>query len=268
MPHLTLNHKALYYEQSGAGEVLVLIHSALMDQRLWQPQREHLAPHFRLLTYDLYGYGNSAFTEARQMEHADDLALLLDALGYAEVHLLGVSMGGEIAQRFTLEYPERVQSLMLVGAGLEGYDYPDDAFGWWASFIEAIRANERSTAGTIFMENALNPKEAPLTAEQYAFLQNLMGDYTFKHYVDDTLLWKGYDRPVIERLAEITCPTLLVVGEADTAVTHAIAQWTANRISGARLERIPRAGHLPNVQQPARFNDTVLAFLQNLRSDR
>lgn len=264
MPHLTLNHKSLYYEQSGEGETLVLIHPALLDQRLWTVHRERLTPYFRLLTYDLYGYGNSAFTEARQMEHADDLAFLLDVLGYQQAHILGVSMGGEIAQRFTLEYPERVHSLILVGSGLEGYDYPNDTFRWWASFVEAIGANQLSTAGTIFIENALNSKEAPLTAEQYAYLHDLMDDYTFKHYVDDTLLWKVYDTPTIKRLDEIRCPTLLMVGEADTAVNHAIAQLMASYISGARLETIPHAGHLPNVQQPKMFSDIILTFLLNL----
>ncbi|MCI0711089.1 MAG: alpha/beta hydrolase [Chloroflexi bacterium] len=266
MPQIEVNHKPLYYELAGEGETLVLVHAALVDSRLWQSQLAFFSEHFQVLTYDLYGYGKSAFTGEKKINHEDDLALLLDKLGIEHAHLLGASLGGEMVQRFALEYPERVRSLILVGAGLEGYDYPEDAFAWWARFANAMQSDDFEQAGSIFIENAFNSTGAPLTPEQLTTLQAMVKDYSFRHYVDDMLLWKSYDSPVIERLNEISCPTLVIVGEADTPTNQAIAQFLANSVDSASLITIAYAGHLPNLQQPETFNESVLHFLSKIEA--
>lgn len=266
MPQMDITNKQLHYDITGEGETIVLIHAALLDSRMWNAQAVAFSKYFQVLTYDLYGYGNSTLTEEKRIEHVDDLALLLDNLHIEKAHILGASMGGEIAQRFALEYPERVRSLILIGAGLEGYEYPEDAFAWWATFVDAIHANTLRTAETIFIEHALNRKEALLSAELYTSLQTIMQDYTFKHYVDDTLLWKTYDVPVIEQLGTIICPALIIVGEADTPVNHSIAQFLVNEISNATFITIPNSGHLSNLQHPDLFNQSVINFLNGIKA--
>jgi 3-oxoadipate enol-lactonase len=265
MSEAYINNKSLYYNLTEPGECLVLIHSALTDSRLWQPQRAEFSRHYQVLTYDLYGYGKSIFTDEKKIEHADDLAALLDGLNVEKAHILGASMGGEIAQRFSLEYPQRVRSLILAGTGLEGYDYPEDAFGWWGLFEEAMQANDFHKASAIFIQNALNSPEAPLKLELITQLQTIIKDYTFRHYIDNTLLWKDYGTPTIERLNEIRCPTLVIVGQADTSINRAIAQLLAKEISGASLVTVPDAAHLPSLQQSERFNAAVLNFLNSLK---
>jgi 3-oxoadipate enol-lactonase len=264
MVYFEHNGKKLYYEITGEGHPLVLIHSALTHSGLYEAQVANLARHFRVLRYDLYGYGQSLFTDEKHINHGADLKALLQNLGIDQACVLGTSMGGEIALNFALEYPELVDGLILVGAGLEGYDYPEEAFAWWGDFVGAMQADDLPRAKTIFIQHALDSTMTPLSSAVRDTILKLMQGYTFRHYLDGSLLWYAPAFNPRAQLASIACPTLVMIGEGDSAVNRAIATVLASEIPTAKKMIIPGAAHLVNLQQSAAFEQAVIAFGQKL----
>src|SRR5260370_25285974 len=116
------NGTKLYYEMMGEGHPLVLIHGGYMDRRMWDDQLAVFAQHYRVIRYDVRGFGKS---ELPQVPYADrqDLAALLAFLGIEKPYLLGLSLGGVIALDFTLDYPDMVEALILFGSPIPGFPY-------------------------------------------------------------------------------------------------------------------------------------------------
>jgi pimeloyl-ACP methyl ester carboxylesterase len=107
----------LYYETAGNGRTVVLIHGGLVDSRLWDRQFERFARHFKVVRYDLRGFGKSDFSYG-PFSHVADLHSLLKYLKIEKASLVGLSLGGIIAADFTLEHPEMVEKLVLTSSGL------------------------------------------------------------------------------------------------------------------------------------------------------
>lgn len=265
MAYFEHNGKKLYYEIAGEGQPLVMIHSALTHSGLYEAHLAKLAQHFRVLSYDLYGYGKSLFTDEKHINHGADLKALMQSLDITQACVLGTSMGGEIALNFALEYPELVRGLVLSGAGLEGYDYPEAAFAWWGDFVGAMQAADFDRAKTIFIQHALDSRITPLTPEIRETILKLMADYSFRHYVDDSLLWYTPDFNPRAQLAKVACPTLVMVGEGDSAVNQDIAAVLVSDILQAKKVVIPGAGHLANLQQPQVFENAIIDFIPQLK---
>jgi pimeloyl-ACP methyl ester carboxylesterase len=258
MSMLDINGKKLYYETAGAGHPLVLIHSALMHSGVWDEQFPVFARAAQVVRYDLYGYGKSAFTDQKMVNHSADLAALLDHLGIDQAYVLGLSMGGDIALSFALDYPERVDGLILVGSGLEGYDYPDDAMSWWGGFIGAAQAGDFPQARKTFIDNALEGTTTPLLPDVRARIEALTANYNFQHYLDSSLQWWAGSEAPAGRLAEIKCPSLVIVGSDDKPVILDIAEVLSMGIPSAQKVVIPGAAHIVNLGQPEAFNQVVL----------
>lgn len=119
------NGTRLFYEVSGAGEPVVLIHGGQLDSRMWDTEFALLAREFRVLRYDVRGFGGSARPEGHTFSNAEDLRALLDYVGFEKAHLVGLSLGGRIALDFAPLYPGRVLSLTLAGPGLAGFEFPE-----------------------------------------------------------------------------------------------------------------------------------------------
>ena len=114
------NETRLYFEMMGEGHPLLLIHGGYLDRRIWDDQFAVFAEHYRVIRYDVRGFGK---TELPQVPYSDreDLYTLLTALDIKKTYLLGLSLGGEIALDFTLDYPDMIDALILVGSPVSGY---------------------------------------------------------------------------------------------------------------------------------------------------
>src|SRR5579863_9031077 len=117
--YIETNGTNLYYEVMGEGHPLVLVHGGYMDRRMWDDQFAAFARHYRVIRYDVRGFGKSELPPVPYTDR-QDLHTLLSFLGIEKTYLVGLSLGGEIAIDFTLDYPDMVDALILVGSSISG----------------------------------------------------------------------------------------------------------------------------------------------------
>jgi pimeloyl-ACP methyl ester carboxylesterase len=254
-----VNGTRLYYEVVGRGPAVVLVHGGLVDSRMWDDQMGPLSKRYRVVRYDLRGYGKSAAPDAK-FSPTEDLRALLDYLKIDKATLVGLSLGGMIAADFALEHPERVERLVLSGSGLRGDKQPPDE-----KTLNAYRTGAREGAEKYF--------EAFLQADLLAGVRDRPAARERMHrmMVDNfkalTYLSAGLQQspepPTIERLGEIRAPTLVIIGSLDGKNLQNIADMLAARIRGARKVVIPGASHHPPVETPKEFNRVLLDFLKH-----
>ncbi len=252
----------LFYEVRGDGPPVVMIHGGQLDSRMWDPQFEAYAKEFRVLRYDVRGFGASLLPD-RPYSDADDLAALLDYVGMPKAHLIGLSLGGRIAVDFALAYPARVLSLTLAGPGLAGFEMSDpegDARFW--AIINAARDEGTEKATELWLKDPYmapameNPRIAP-------WLRRLSLENGHP-WLANPFLQRSPQPPAAKRLAQIKTPTLLVLGGRDVPVIKAIIDALAKEIPGARKVVIEGSGHMVNVEKPEEFDRAVLAFLRQV----
>jgi len=267
MPYLTLNGARLYYEERGTGsETIVFAHGLLWSGRMFDRQVAALQAHFRCITFDFRGQGQSQVTASGyDMDTlTEDAAALIAALGCAPCHFVGLSMGGFVGMRLALRYPHWIRSLVLMETSAD--PEPQETIGRYRllNFI-ARWFGWRMVVGRImpilFGQQFLNdPARAPLRETMKAALLR-------NHRVGLTRAVTG----VIERagvdedLQQIRVPTLIVVGDQDVATVPAKAERIHAQIQGSRLVIIPGAGHTSTVEEPEAVNQALLEFLGQAR---
>jgi 3-oxoadipate enol-lactonase len=259
------NGQELYYELHGEGPSLVLVMGIGYDSSLWTlAQVPALSTQFQVILVDNRDAGRSSKARHpyRIADMADDLAGLLDALGIARTHLLGLSMGGMIAQEFALRHGARLDRLVLVGTGAAPARSAVDPIQIW-SWVKANDPTGEVFGGqqfvSLFSTTFLRNREAVRdTAELLASNPYPMSPDAYGRQAD---AYRQFD--ALDRLAAITAPTLVVVGEQDQVTPPWIAREVAEGIPGARFEVIRGAGssHLAPIECADEFNRLVSNFL-------
>jgi pimeloyl-ACP methyl ester carboxylesterase len=264
----------LYYEVAGEGHPLLLVHSMMTSHKLWDDQFGEFAKKYRVIRYDVRGFGQSQMTSA-PFSDTQDIKQLLERLNIEKTYILGLSMGAEIAMHFTLDHPAMVDALIMSGAGLDGYDYSAEGMEKWKSFVAIIQERDFSRATErfidLFVDNPIHPANEVI--RQRARI--LMKDYKFPHFLPPENEPPQAEEasvaaeapaeyvPAIQKLAEIEVPTLVILGEGENADTLAIGDILSRDIPNAQKVMIP-AGHFTSLQNPAAFNQAVLKFLAGL----
>jgi pimeloyl-ACP methyl ester carboxylesterase len=251
----------LFYEVKGAGPAVVLIHGGQLDCRMWDDQIAALAQHFRVIRYDVRGYGGSPRPELLYSDAAD-LAGLLDYLEVKKAHLVGLSLGGRIAIDFVLAHPSRVSSLTVAGPGLSGYEPPDSAesdLRMW-NVVKAARDEGPDKATELWLRD---PFMAP--AMNHARLVPRLRKIARENahcWLENPVLQRPPKPSAADRLGEIKVATLLVLGDQDVPQIKATLAKLEKEISGSRKVVIKNAGHMVNMEQPEEFNVAVMSFLR------
>jgi pimeloyl-ACP methyl ester carboxylesterase len=262
-----VNGTQLYYEMLGEGHPLVLIHGGYMDRRMWDDQFHAFAKHYRVIRYDVRGFGKSKLPPAPYADR-QDLSDLLNYLGVEKTYLLGLSLGGIIAIDFTLEHPDMVDALILVGSPVPGFPvellYTEEQLeqqrSRWAAFVNAIKERNLSTMVDALMQDpTLVPSPNYPAARQR--VRNNLSEYSFV-WVLDPAPRQDLDPPAYERLTEIHAPTLIMLGGEDDPRLFKDADKLAQDIAGASRVTIAETHHMPNMEKPEEFNAIVLDFLE------
>ncbi|CAB1370754.1 3-oxoadipate enol-lactonase [Denitratisoma oestradiolicum] len=238
---------------------LTLCHPLACDLSLWDAQMAALTPHFQVLRYDLRGHGGSSAPPGPYSFPllVDDLLGLLDALGIARSHFVGLSLGGMIGQYFALTAPERLGRLVLAST--------TSALGpevepLWRKRIARAREGGMATQVESFLERWFT---APYRLDHPALMASIAGlicATPVEGYAACAALIPTLD--ITARLGAIRAPTLVLAGELDSSTPPAMAELITLSIPGARQDVIPDAAHLCNVEQSERFNDLLLEFLE------
>ena len=252
-----VNGTKLYYESGGEGPAVVLVHGGLVDSRLWDDQMTPLAERFRVVRYDLRGFGKSA-APAGQFWPTEDLRALLDFLKIERATVVGLSLGGIVAADFALEHPERVERLVFVGAGLRGDRQPPDEKSM-AAYRALLSEGPEKYFETFLEADLLSGLRARPRARERMRTMMLDNYKALAHLRAG--LPQSPEPPTIERLGQLKFPALVVVGGLDSKNLLNIADTLAAGIPGARKVVIDGASHHPPVETPAEFNRALLDFL-------
>ena len=246
----------LWFDETGEGPPVVLLHEGVVDSRIWKPVLPLLAERHRVVRYDQRGFGRSPMPHG-PYSVVDDLIAVLDATGNERAALVGASRGGGIALTAAVERPERISTLLLVGSNLPGHRFDVD---WSPEQIARWEAAEEADDFDAMAELDMEAW-APMGADdelRAMFAENAAGS-NGEHATTD--------EPVAERAAEISAPTLVVTGNRDVPGINEIGDILARRIPGARLAVIEEADHMIPWRTPEELSHLILAFLaQNLRS--
>jgi pimeloyl-ACP methyl ester carboxylesterase len=261
----TVNGAKLFYRSAGSGPPLLLLHAGICDSRMWDEQIGEFARTHRVIAPDLRGFGQSKMV-AGGFSHRQDIRRLMDHLGVARAVLVAVSMAGRNALDLTLEHPDRVDALVLVGSGLSGYRFDDPEMAAADEAVDAaIAAGRFEEAAEIEMKTWVAGPRRSLD-EIDAGLRRRVRDMILLSYATPPDLGQPLplEPPASGRLREVSTPTLIIVGDQDVPDVLAIADRLAAGIVGARKAVMRGAAHLPNMEQPAAFNRIVGEFLAGL----
>jgi pimeloyl-ACP methyl ester carboxylesterase len=246
----------LAYDVRGEGPLVLLLHAFPFDRRMWQDTAEALAARHRVATLDFRGFGESSLgAPPPSLEDlAEDVASLLDTLGAPMATLAGLSMGGYVALAFARRHPARLAALALCDtrAGADGEAARQarqdgirklEADGV-AEFLDGMPLRLLSRGASDLLRRRVR-----LLSEQ-------------RPHALIAALAAMRDRPDrTAELAEIRCPTLVLVGAEDTVTPPSEAETMAQAIPGSRLAVLPGAGHLSNLEVPAAFEAALTQFL-------
>ena len=264
---LEISGARIHYEVVGSGEPIALIHAGVANLRMWDDQATALRDSYRVIRYDTRGYGRTE-TDAVAFSNRADLAALLDHLGEESTHVVGLSRGGIIALDFTIEFPDRVRSLVVAAGGISGYESPDEADT--SVFEEPERMFEaRDWEGISDWETAYwvdGPGQS--TGRVDTGIRSKVRDWILTTYraEKEEGTPQPLDPPAAGRLGELRAPLLVMLGTLDDAGTQESMRHLVDAVPGARLEVFEGAAHMLNLEQPERFNALLREFLASARA--
>ncbi|MGE5512719.1 MAG: alpha/beta fold hydrolase [Bacteroidota bacterium] len=276
MPFLTTDDKVrLHYEETGSGTPVVFVHEFAGDHRSWEPQVRYLARRYRCITYAARGFPPSevpqdvaAYSQARAR---DDIRSVLDHLGIAKAHIVGLSMGGFATLHFGLTYPDRARSLLVAGVGYGAEKDQRERFKEEATVIAGRLEKDGMQA---FAEAyAYGPTRVQLENKDprgFAEFKRQLGEHSAKGSAN-TQLGVQRERPSLfdleEQLKRLTVPMLVVTGDEDWPCLLP-GVFIKRTVPSAGLLVVPNTGHTINIEEPDAFNRAVADFLAQVDAGR
>lgn len=266
MPVAKVNSIDINYTVTGQGEPLVMIMGLTATQSGWKPQIPYFKKHFQVITFDNRGIGRSSKPQGpysiRMM--ADDTIGLMDYLHIEKAHILGISMGGMIAQEIAINYPSRVMKLILAST----YCCEDKKLnGSTLEMAKALKSPSRK-AGKILIQMAFNN---PFNRFTLSFQSRLRSKFirisdSVKAEIKNGVksqLGACLIHNTLDRLSSIQSPTLVIAGSRDRIIKPSSSEVIAGKIPHVRRVEVKNGSHSLNVEKKHIFNREVLHFLKN-----
>ena len=245
------DHETLMIDTGGEGQPVVLLHSIGLDHQAWRDVIPLLAAKRRVIAYDLRGHGHAAgapkpFT---LQGFASDLAALLDACGIDRIHLVGLSLGGAIAQYFTLGHPARIASLALVCTMARSQE---------AFLARALAAERDGMAAQL--ASTLERWFTPAALAEHGWAVEYARQRLLRMDVADwAASWRALAAiDTIDRLGEISVPTQVIAGELDPSAPPDLMREIAARIPTASFHVVPRGPHMLSLERPVELAAVII----------
>lgn len=269
MAYAIVNGIRMHYDLGGGGDPVLLIAGLAMPGAMWRPQVKALAPHFRVITFDNRGVGETDLPPEpvyMMAQLADDAAALLRELAISRAHVVGVSMGGTIAQELALRHPQLVRSLVLVSTWAKADARFIQVIESWTSLASRVPIEERYRHvffPWVFSPAFFDKKDNVETAFRGALaLSHQAKAEAIERQARGIVAWNGTRVP---RLGAIKVPTLVVGGKDDILTPPECSRALAKLIRRARLSLMP-GGHSLILEHTDAFNRALLRFLKGVRS--
>ena len=260
MPILRANDADLYYEEAGRGEAVLLLHGLGSSSADWEPQIDALASLYRVIALDARGSGRSrdlvhAVGPFSVRQFAADAAALLDHLGAAPAHIVGLSLGGMIAFQLAVDSPRSVRTITIVNSG--------------PALVPRTRAEKRAMATRRVVARLFGPKgmarmlagrlfPKPEHADKRRRFREGMARNDKRAYIATQEAIIGWS--VLDRIGEIETPALIVASDQDYGILSAKEAY-ARRMKRAELVVVPDAHHALPMEAPEKFNPILMAYL-------
>jgi len=265
MPIATLEKLNIYYEIIGQGQPLVMIRGVSSNLDHWYEQVPVLSKKYQLLVFDNRGIARSSGPGGSfsTKDMAADTIALMEAVGVKGAHVLGYSMGGMIAQEMALAYPEKINGLILVATDCGTSLRIKARSEYTRLFSEMIRLGtseaKTAAAGCLFARRTFESR--PDIIKRYA-------EVSLRFPASQKILerqWEAINRhDACSRLQNITAPTLAITGSEDALIPPENSMVLAEHIPDAQMLSIDNSGHQLVIEQPDRFNEAVIGFLDGL----
>ncbi len=256
-----VNNATFYYETAGVGPALVMVHGFTLDCRMWDVQFEYFARNYRVIRYDVRGFGKSSLP-GTSYSHSEDMSALLEYLDVDSAHVMGLSMGGAIAIDFAFSRMNMVQSLVLADSSIGSIQPSEEAVSYGSMVPNPRNSDSVKHIKKVWLaSNIFRPamKKKPVAE----LLVQMVNDYSGYHWIYENPV-KYNENEYYRNLEKINRPSLIVVGELDVPKHQEIADILANRIPGAGKAVIENAGHMSNMEEPDQFNRKVGEFLTSV----
>jgi 3-oxoadipate enol-lactonase len=252
-PHIAVDHM-------GAGELVIFLHGVGGNKRNWHDNLAAFGEHFHAAAWDARGYGESDDYDGDldRLDFVHDLSRVLDFFGEERAHIIGLSMGGQIAMGFAEHYPDRLLTLTLC-ATVNGFPHLSEADR--AEFVRRrkeplVGGKEPKDIAVPVAKTLVGPKASPEAFDKLVDSISLLHKLSYIKTIESSVKSKAHTK-----LGEIRVPTHVMCGEEDRLSTPTIAREIAAMIPNAEVTIIPEAGHLINIERPAEFNSAALGFL-------
>lgn len=249
------------YTDAGGGAPVVLLHAGIADRTMWDDVTPMLTGRFRVIACDLRGFGETPLPDG-PFVYAADVAALLGALGVERAHVVGVSLGGQVALDLALAHPELVGRLVLVGAGIDRWDYESSLQETWAEEEAAFERGDLDEVAWINVRAWLDGPDRDASRVPAALRRRVYEMQRTALDLENPAATGGWLTPSRRaRLGDVKAPTLVLVGALDQRDFRKIARFLATGIPDAVLEELPGVAHLPPLERPEAFARTLLGFL-------
>jgi len=266
MPIIRVNGATLYYEEHGTGsETIVFAHGLLWSCRMFDAQVAQFKEHYRCVAFDFRGQGQSEVTRSGyDMETLyEDAIALIEQLGCAPCHFLGLSMGGFIGLRLAARHPEFLRSLILLettadpepSENVAKYKQLTFVARWFGLGLVVDRVMP-----VMFGRTFLGDPVRALERREWRQRMSVNHRLGITRATTGVITRQGIE----SEIDKITVPTLILVGYEDVAVPPVHSQRLHEHIAGSCLEIIPRAGHTSTVEEPTAVNGAITNFLGSL----
>lgn len=247
------------HDDEGSGSAVVLLHSGVCDRRMWEPQAAVLATSYRVIRPDLRGFGETPLP-GEQYSFADDVLALLDHLRLERAALVGSSLGGRVALEVAVKAADRVTALILLCPALRGVGTTPDAKEFAAEEDRLLDGGNLNAAVELNVATWLGPDAS---ADHRALVGQMQLRRFQVQLTTGTPDAPPQQEPADVDLRQVVAPTLVVSGGCDMDYFQNVARYVADSISGAHLQRLPWAAHLPSLERPSAVNRVITDYLAN-----